>query len=186
RNTATGYTGSHDIAFSGASDAPDGTHPTVKDKNGNTVDFGTPTPLTFTSGVSTVSGGNNGRMALYKAETATISVTDGPNSSSGSDRLTVAVSAASAAKFQIDGPASTDASANNQPTVYALDTWRNIATGFNGTDNLTWSGASDAPDGTHPTVTDNTGTPVDFGSPVTTEFSRGVADVSTNLGGEHI
>ena len=36
----TSYTGDHAITFSGANDAPDGTHPRVKDKNNADVNFG--------------------------------------------------------------------------------------------------------------------------------------------------
>ncbi len=46
-------------------------------------------PSPSASGVATVNGGNNGVMALYKAETATIHVTDGSISSSGGGDLSV-------------------------------------------------------------------------------------------------
>ena len=44
------------------------------------IDFGSTTAITFTSGVST----SGGSMKLYKAEAATIAVTDGTLSAAGS------------------------------------------------------------------------------------------------------
>ena len=76
------------------SSANPATSPTVTDKDGNVVAFGTVTPITFSSGVATVSGGKNGAMMLYKAELATISVSDGSLSSIVGDQLSVTVSAA--------------------------------------------------------------------------------------------
>ncbi len=95
-NTDPSYTGAKNLTFSGAaSSANPVTAPTVTDKDGHVVAFGTITPITFIGGEATVSGGNNGAMTLYKAETATISVTDGTHGSSGSDQLSVTVSATS-------------------------------------------------------------------------------------------
>ena len=75
-NTATGYTGSHSLTFGGASAI--GTHnPTVSNATGTATNFGTATAITFTNGVATVTGANNGVMTLYKAGAASITVTDG-------------------------------------------------------------------------------------------------------------
>ena len=46
--------------------------PTVNDKSGTGVAFGTATPTNFTAGVATVSGETNGQMILYKAAAASI------------------------------------------------------------------------------------------------------------------
>ncbi|MHA8054287.1 hypothetical protein, partial [Aquirufa sp. OSTEICH-129A] len=90
-NTATAYTGAHNITFSGtASSLSPVTAPTVASTN-----FGSSTSITFTNGIATVS------MSLYKAESATISGTDGSISSSGADRLSVTVSPASFAKLAV-------------------------------------------------------------------------------------
>ena len=91
-STFTTYTGDKSITFSGASSSPNGTAPTIKDKTGTLVPFGTPTTITFESGVATVSGGNNGVMSLYKTEIATIAAVEGLITSTGSDRLFVTVS----------------------------------------------------------------------------------------------
>ncbi|MHA8102750.1 hypothetical protein PQG46_13015, partial [Aquirufa nivalisilvae] len=90
-NTATTYTGAKSITFSGASTSSSpATVPTV-----GATDFGTATSLTFTNGVATSS------MVLYKAESSTVSATDGTISSTGGDRLSVTVSPASYSKLAV-------------------------------------------------------------------------------------
>ena len=77
------------------------TAPTVTDKTGAAIAFGTPTTITFTNGIATVAGAANGRLTLYKAETAVVSVTDGTILTTGSDRLSPTVSAAALNKFAV-------------------------------------------------------------------------------------
>jgi hypothetical protein len=96
-NTATSYTGSHNLTFGGAANSPDSTRPTVSSSSGTAINFGTATAISFSSGVASVSGSNNGVMKLYKAETASITVSDG-TISNGSG-LSVTVSPASAARL---------------------------------------------------------------------------------------
>ncbi|WP_161566874.1 hypothetical protein, partial [Aquirufa nivalisilvae] len=122
-NTATGYTGSHNITFSGAnSSSSPVTVPTV----GGT-DFGTATSLSFTNGVATAS------MILYKSELATIAATDGTIVAAGSDRLSVTASESSFSKLvvsltspQINGTAFTGTN-----TLTAQDAYGNTVTSFN-------------------------------------------------------
>ena len=78
-NTATSYTGDHDLTFSGPSASPDGNTPTVTDKTGAPVAVGTATTVTFTSGVSSAGGS----MTLYRAEAVSVDVSDGTIDSSG-------------------------------------------------------------------------------------------------------
>jgi hypothetical protein len=96
-NTATGYTGSHNLTFGGAATAPDGTHPTVTNSSGTAINFGSTTVISFTNGVANVSSGNNGVMKLYKAETVNITVTDG--SITNGAGLSVTVSPGTATKL---------------------------------------------------------------------------------------
>ncbi|MHA8062349.1 beta strand repeat-containing protein, partial [Aquirufa beregesia] len=126
-NTATAYTGSHTITFSGAnsSDSP-ATAPTVAG-----TDLGTGTSLTFTNGVATAS------MVLYKAESATIAATDGSIVAAGADRLSVTVSQASFSKLavslaspQVNGTAFTGTN-----TLTAQDAYGNTVTSFNASGN---------------------------------------------------
>jgi hypothetical protein len=75
-NVLTTYTGSKNLVFGGAT--PTGTFsPSVVNGAGVTTTFGATTAITFTNGVAAVSAGRNGVMTLYKAEAATITVTDG-------------------------------------------------------------------------------------------------------------
>ncbi len=99
-NVATGYTGVKQLTFSGpgASTNPV-TQPTVTDKDGTAVAFGTATSLTFSAGVAKVSGSSNGKMTLYKAESTSVGVTDQSISSSGSTSFAVTVSEAALSKF---------------------------------------------------------------------------------------
>lgn len=81
-NTATSYTGSHSLTFSGAAASPSADNPTVSSATGVATGFGVATSISFASGVAAVSGANNGVAKLYKAETVNLTVTDGTASSS--------------------------------------------------------------------------------------------------------
>ncbi|MFL0163398.1 beta strand repeat-containing protein, partial [Aquirufa salirivi] len=95
-NTATTYTGTKSLTFSGANAASNPfTTPKVVDNGASDVSFGSTTFLSFSSGsVST-------NMKLYKVESAIVAVTDGTISAAGADRLTVAVSAGAMTKFMV-------------------------------------------------------------------------------------
>ena len=54
-NTATSYTGSKNLTFSGASASPGGTAPTVANASGPRSPSAPRRAITFTSGVATVS-----------------------------------------------------------------------------------------------------------------------------------
>ncbi|NBO50075.1 MAG: hypothetical protein EBU80_10205, partial [Chitinophagia bacterium] len=123
-NTATSYSGSKNITFTGANAS---TNPSTAPKV-ESINFGSSTSLTFTNGVATAS------MQLYKAETATVQATDGTVSSSGTDNLEVLVSAASSAKLIFkQQPVNTVAGANISPAVTAeiQDTYGNKTSGTN-------------------------------------------------------
>ena len=116
------------------------TAPTVTDKTGAAIAFGTPTTITFTDGVATVAAGANGALTLYKAETALVAVTDGTISTVGADRLTVAVSGGALNKFGVTlaSPQTTASPFVGTNTITAQDVYGNAVTGFNAsTDNVT-------------------------------------------------
>lgn len=99
-NTATAYTGAHNITFSGATASPSGAAPTVANSSGTAVPFGTATAISFTAGVATVvSSTKNGVMKLNKVETAGVTATDG--SISTSSGLAIAVATGAAAKLSL-------------------------------------------------------------------------------------
>ncbi len=131
--TILGYNGDKTLTFFGANASGNPvTTPTITNKSGTAINFGSSTTITFTNGVATVSGSNNGVMTLYKAETATISVTDGSISSSGADQLTVVVSAGAANKlaFTTQPGGGTGGTAwGTQPAVTLQDAYGNTVTG---------------------------------------------------------
>jgi len=98
-NTATSYTGAHSLVFSGSSASPSGALPTVIDSAGTTINFGSATALTFTSGVSSVGSSKNGVMKLYRAGAASIAVTDGTISAPAPLAVTVSIGAAARFAF---------------------------------------------------------------------------------------
>jgi hypothetical protein len=94
-NTATAYTGSKNIVFSGASASPGGTLPSVVNSGGTAINFGSATALTFSSGVATPASSKNGFMKLGLTGATSVSATDGTLSTATPLALTVAVGAAS-------------------------------------------------------------------------------------------
>lgn len=174
-NIATSYAGDHGLTFTGASLGPDGTHPTSSDKVGTPVNFGTATTITFTGGVSSAGG----QMRLYKAENATIMVADGLIGNSG---FSITVSAGSATSLALMAETTNPyAGAAVQLTITARDAYGNTATSYGGDHSLTFSGASVAGDGTHPTVTDKSGTPTNFGIATTVTFTVGVSSAGGQM-----
>jgi hypothetical protein len=128
--TVTTYAGDHSLTFGGASTIGS-FHPTVTDKTGATVDFGTPETITFTDGVATIvpSTTDNGVMTLYKAEAATITVTDGSISNTGLN-VTVSEDVASKLAFSVSpSDTSADDPLSPQPQVTVEDQFGNTVTG---------------------------------------------------------
>jgi hypothetical protein len=91
-NTATTYTGAHALTFAGANSIGS-FNPTVTNSAGTAIAFGSVTSLNFASGVATVSASTNGVMKLYKAETASIGVSDGSINTAAGLSITVSPSA---------------------------------------------------------------------------------------------
>ncbi len=176
-NTVTTYTGSHNLTFEGAGNSVNGNHPTVMSSAGTVTNFGTSTAITFTNGVATVAGANNGVMKLYRAETSLVTVTDGTvGNGSG---LSITVAAAAGASFSLTAASTTPVAGEaDNLTVTALDAFGNTATTYTGSHNLTFAGAGNGPNGTKPTVTNSTGTATSFGTVTATTFTNGIASVA--------
>ncbi len=180
-NTATAYTGSHSLVYSGASASTNGNTPTVTDKSGSEVAFGTATPTNFTAGVATVSGEANGQMVLYKAAAASIKVTEGSISSA---TVTITASPATAAALKLSAASTTPAAgATDNLTTTALDEYGNTATGYTGAHNITFSGPELSPSGTAASVVSSAGTTVNVGSATALTFTSGVAAVASSKNG---
>ena len=179
--TVTTYTGSHNITFSGAPSSPNGTVPTVADSSGAATAFGSPTALSFTAGVASVSASTNGVMKLYKSGATSIEASDG--STSTTTPLAVTVAAVAASKF-VPAAADTTPAAGEADnlTITAIDTYGNLATSYTGSKSLTFSGAATI--GTNkPTVANSSGTATAFGTATAITFSAGVATASSSKNG---
>jgi S-adenosylmethionine hydrolase len=164
--TVTGYTGSKSLTFGGAATLGANV-PSVTNSAGTTVNFGSATAIVFTNGVASVSGGKNGVMTLYKAQTTSITVSDGTiNSGSG---LAVTVSPAGASSFTVPTPGMQTAGSAFEETLTALDAYGNTATGYTGSKTVTFSGPSGSPNSTAPKY------------PVSVSFSAGVGKASITL-----
>ena len=181
-STVTTYKESHNLTFEGAQVI--GTNkPTVANSSGTATAFGTATALTFTNGVATVSSTKNGVMKLYKAEAATISVTDGTIESEVDPTVTVAPLAMS--KLVLSAATVTPvAGAEDALTTTAQDTYGNVATAYTGSHSLVYSGPVASAGGNTPTVTDKSGNEVAVGTATPTNFTAGVATVSGETNGQ--
>jgi hypothetical protein len=180
-NVATAYTSSHNLTFSGAA-AVGVNKPTVANSSGTATAFGTATAISFSAGVATVGSGKNGVMTLYKAESASISVSDGTISAEAPVAVTVSPLAVAKLALTAAGTTPTVGEADNL-TVSAQDTYGNVISTYTGSHSLTYSGASASPSGVNPTVSDSSGAEVIFGGATATEFSAGVATVSGGKNG---
>jgi hypothetical protein len=140
-NLVPTYTGLKTLTFSGANVSTNPlTQPSVTDNTGAAVPFGSATPMLFTNGVAVVSAGLNGAMKLYKAETATIAVSDGTIGSTGTDRLTVAVAPAALGKFAwvLTSPQINGVPFTGTNTLTVQDDWGNAVPTFDAaTNNVT-------------------------------------------------
>ncbi len=86
-------------------------------------------------------------------------------------------------QFALTGLATMAAGATNNLTIVAEDTYGNKVTTYSGSQNLIFSGASTAPNGTQPSVTNSSGAAISFGSTTAINFSSGQASVSGSSNG---
>jgi hypothetical protein len=180
--TITAYTGSHSLTFGPVTDSPSGAHATVTNSSGTPVNFGTATAISFTNGVASVSGSANGAMTLVKAGATSLTVSDG--TIGNGTGLALTVSPASATSLSLSAASTTPtAGAADNLTITAKDAYGNTATGYTGAKNLTFGPLVDSPNGTHATVTNSSGTPVNFGTATAISFSSGVASVAGSANG---
>ncbi len=181
-NTATSYTGSHSLVFSGASASPGGNAPTVTDSGGAEVAFGAATAIKFDAGVAVAAEADGGTMKLYKSGSTSVKATEG--SIVTPTAVTVTVSPGVATKLALTSSTATPvAAANFNLTTTAQDVYGNTATTYAGSKNITFSGASASPSGALPTVVNSAGTVVNFGSPTGLTFTAGVAAVTSSKNG---
>lgn len=181
-NTATSYTGSHSLVFSGASASPGGNTPTVSDSTGADVAFGAATAIEFTAGVAKASEANGGAMKLYRSGSTSVKATEG--SITTPTAVTVTVAPGSATKLVLSSSTLTPVAATGfNLTTTAQDTYGNTATGYTGSKNITFAGASASPSGALPTVVNSAGTAVNFGTATALTFTSGVATPASSKNG---
>jgi hypothetical protein len=149
-NTVTSYTGPKSLTFSGANTIGS-LHPTVTNSSGVATEFGSSTTISFAAGVASVSGSNNGVMTLYKAETASVKVTEPSTPAIESNVASVTVSAGSAASFALSTATRTAGTAFGEELV-AKDASGNTATSYAGAKTITFSGPGNSPNGKAPVL----------------------------------
>ncbi|HEV7483167.1 MAG TPA: fibronectin type III domain-containing protein [Solirubrobacterales bacterium] len=171
-NTATAYTGSHNLVFSGAVASAGGNLPTVSDSAGNDVAFGTATPIVFTAGVAKAEEDENGEMTLYKSATAAkVVATEGTIVNTF---VSVTPTAAAAAKLVLTAATLTPvAAASDNLTTTAQDPYGNTATSYTGSHSITFSGATTSPSGAAANVINTAGTAINFGAATVLTFTSG-------------
>lgn len=180
-NTATTYTGSHNLVFSTASASPAGNTPTVTDSSGADVAFGSATAIEFSAGVAAAEEGDGGGMKLYKSGSVSLKASEGSLTNTA---LAITVAAAAATKLVLTAATTTPiAAANDNLTTTAQDAYGNTATAYAGAKNITFSGAFASPSGALPTVSNSSGTAVNFGAVTALNFAAGVAAVSSTKNG---
>jgi hypothetical protein len=176
-NTATGYTGSHNLSFSGPAASPSGKVPTVSSSAGADIPIGSATAINFSAGAATVSGSANGAMKLYKSGAVSLKVNDGALTEA---TLTVTVAPATAAKLALTAVATTlVAGESDNLTITAFDTYGNTATAYAGSKSLTFSGAA-AIGANKPTVANSSEAAIAFGTTTTISFTAGIATTVTS------
>jgi len=181
-NTATTYTGSHSLVFSGASASPGGDLPTVSNSSGTPIAFGSATAIAFSAGVAIAGEGVGAAMKLFKSGSTAVKATEG--SIVTPTALTVSVSPGTATKLVLTSSTATPVAATNfNLTTTAQDSYGNTATTYTGSKSITFSGASASPSGALPTVVDSAGTVVSFGSATALTFTAGVAAVASSKNG---
>jgi len=163
-NTVTSYGGDQTLTFGGASTIG-ANQPTVTSKTGTAVAFGTAETIGFAGGVATVSGSSNGVMTLYRAETASVTVSDGTHTGS----ISVTVGPASATSYTVSAPASATAGSPISAALTAKDTYGNTATGYGGSHTVDFSGPHSSPGGTSPSY------------PASVSFTSGAGTASLTL-----
>jgi hypothetical protein len=181
-NTATSYTGAHSLVFSGAVASPSGTIPTVSDSTGADVAFGATTTVDFTAGVANAGEADGGGMKLYKSGSTAVKATEG--SITTPTAVTVTVAASTATKLVLSSSTATPVAATGfNLTTTAQDIYGNTATGYTGSKNITFAGATASPSGTLPTVVNAAGTVVNFGAATALTFTNGVATPASSKNG---
>jgi hypothetical protein len=112
--------------------------------------------------------------------TATATVLSGTKTTTTSPAFAITPAAANAYRITA-ATTSPTAGVADQLTVKLADQFGNTVTSFTGDKSLTFSGLSNAGNGTHPTVTDKTGAAVNLGTATTITLTSGVSTAGGSL-----
>ena len=117
----------------------------------------------------------NGKHIYHSAGTITgvVNGTDGADGADGENFGDLSAVPGAANYLAVTGGATATAGADNELTITAYDQFGNIATGYSGAKNLTFSGLNNSPDSNIPKVET-----VNFGTPVSVSFTGGVSNAS--------
>ncbi len=143
-NIDSNYTGSECVAFSGASNAPDGTGPSYPGAGSCTAES---SEVTFKGGVA--SGGDAPIIAFYDSQPLDLIATDVPTQHFGS--IPINVTPGTLSSFAVI-PDSHTVTAGTQFDVRlsALDQYQNVDANFTGPQCITFTGPDPAPSGITP------------------------------------
>lgn len=142
--TDTSYTGTHCLTFTDPSNSPNSTAPSYPAKS--TCATGE-SLVTFSAGVA-----SNVAMTLYDAQSTTLTAKDthGSNGTITGQSNAFTVNPGATSSFALTNPGSQTAGVQFSVGVTANDAWGN-QTSDNGSYTVSWSGASNAPNGQGPT-----------------------------------
>ncbi len=122
-------------------------------------------------------------LIAYRAETATLTATDGTLTTAGSGGTGAAltVGAAAVSAYRLTAATTTPQTGiADLITITQVDQYQNV-TALNGTVNLTFGGPGAGTDGSLGTVTDNTGAAKNIGTTTTITFANGVSSLGGNF-----
>jgi hypothetical protein len=178
------FTGAHELTFSGAQPSAEGKAPTVNTSAGVATPFGTPTSLNFSSGEAKVASSKNGVMVIYRPGEAQITATEG--SITTPVPLVVKVNP-TATKFVLTAEDTTPtAGVPDGLTIKAYDNYGNLSTTYTGNHNFTFTGMTNAPNGTVATVESSAGKAVNIGTATPIFFEEGVAEATAGQPGGYL
>jgi hypothetical protein len=163
-NVDSNYTGAECVAFSGPAASPNGTQPSYP----TGASCSTGSPVTFAAGSAT--GSDAAAITLFDAGGGVLIAKDVPSGASGFAGLTVA--SGGPKTFAVGSTATQVAGAIFPVSLTALDQYGNTDTNYTGNECITFSGASNAPDGTNPIY----GTPGSCTPNTQVAFISGVAN----------
>lgn len=144
QNVDTNYSGSQCTAFSGASNAPDGTGPSYP-LAGSCASGSS--QVTFTAGTATAGAAPS--LTLYDSQLVDLIATDVPSQHFGSASINVTPGSLNSLVVIPDSTTQTAGTAFNV-RLSALDPYQNVDTNFSGAQCVTFSGPDDAPNSALP------------------------------------